>query len=287
MIESLHAHEMVFLEWLQAHRTPLTDVFFRFLDHFDRPEFAITLVPIIWYGVNQKWGVKIFFLLMINAFVNSLLKKMFGWPRPSQLDPSLGLVQVENFGFPSGAAQTAFILTILLISELKNVYAWVVGLSYLFLISFSRIYLGVHFSSDVLGGFLFGALLLYAFLKVYPICESAVAKLHPIFQLCFTFAPLSLLFLFPERFFQRIFFAIFGVGLGLILQEQMGLADSPPTTRFQAFYRASAALLFVGVTAYALQGTPLPVQFTVIGLMASLGVQIFLKKISQKNPNLL
>ncbi|MGH2522733.1 MAG: phosphatase PAP2 family protein, partial [Anaerolineales bacterium] len=42
--------------------------------------------------------------------------------------------------------------------------AWAVALSLIFLISFSRVYLGVHFPTDVVAGWLFGALVLWAFL---------------------------------------------------------------------------------------------------------------------------
>jgi undecaprenyl-diphosphatase len=66
-----------------------------------------------------------------------------------------------KFGFVSSHAANAMGLSlfiILVFSKLKNSYRWLM-LVYVVLIGYSRIYLGAHYPSDILGGYLLGALI--------------------------------------------------------------------------------------------------------------------------------
>ncbi len=157
----MHAIELEFVRLIQAIRTPILDEFFKFLNHLDTFPFFVILVPLIGIFYGWRVGLKLFIILCISRFVNYELKIFFESPRPFNLDPSLGLIHVGGFGFPSGAAQTAALLSGLLVKYWKNKWRWVVGISFFVLISFSRVYLGVHFPSDILGGWLVGFILLY------------------------------------------------------------------------------------------------------------------------------
>lgn len=73
--------------------------------------------------------------------------------------------QEENFSFPSGHSTTAMalygLLTYFLMRNSKSarqrITVFLMGVIIVLLVGFSRIYLGVHFLSDVLGGFILGA----------------------------------------------------------------------------------------------------------------------------------
>jgi PAP2 superfamily. len=152
----LHTLELEGIRTIQQIRTPSLDAFFRFLDFFDRPEFFCILIPVIWFIKGQKSGLKLFYLLLSSGAINYLLKALLASPRPFHLDPQLGLLPITGYGLPSGAAQTVMLLSALLVSKWKSSYKWAVIFPYIIFVSFARIYLGIHFPSDILAGWIVG-----------------------------------------------------------------------------------------------------------------------------------
>jgi undecaprenyl-diphosphatase len=168
MFEFFHNKELFLIKMLQSIRSPFMDSFFCMLNNFDKYEYYIPLVIAIWFCVSRKLGRQMILIVIAASFVNKFAKLMFMQPRPFDLNPSLGVIKVEGYGFPSGAAQLAVILSGMLIAYYKNnKLAWIIGLTYVFLISLSRVYLGVHFPTDILGGWIIGMFMLFVFSRVY------------------------------------------------------------------------------------------------------------------------
>ncbi|NLB87665.1 MAG: phosphatase PAP2 family protein [Syntrophomonadaceae bacterium] len=101
----------------------------------------------------------------------SLLKDFFGRPRPS----GEHLTIATGMSFPSGHAMlsmafygfVAYLLAQRVNSPQRRKLIWAVAVIFIFLIGFSRLYLNVHYPTDVIAGFLLGALFLFAFIKLY------------------------------------------------------------------------------------------------------------------------
>lgn len=134
---------------------------------------AITLILLsILFGIllkNKKY-VKFIMLNLVLSFVtNRILKLIIRRPRPQRIQ----IMPEKGFSFPSGHAMVAFayygFLIYLIHKNIKNKkikYPLIVFLSLLILlIGISRIYLGVHYVTDVLGGFVFGLIYLILFIK--------------------------------------------------------------------------------------------------------------------------
>lgn len=123
---------------------------------------------------RQKW-LSIFLNLSISVTLNLGLKQIYARPRPAVIT---ALVTESGFSFPSGhsmgaAAFYGFIIYLIAQSGLRPAYKRLISALTILLtglIGFSRIYLGVHYLSDVAGGFLVSSVYLIvftAFVNVY------------------------------------------------------------------------------------------------------------------------
>lgn len=131
----------------------------KFITNFGGAIFLITLTIVLLVLIkNKKIGISIFSNLVIVTILNQLLKAILKRPRPTEYR----IVEETGYSFPSGHSMVSMAfygyLIYLIYKYVKNKYIkWIsiVLLSILVCsIGISRIYLGVHYTSDVLGGFL-------------------------------------------------------------------------------------------------------------------------------------
>lgn len=106
---------------------------------------------------------RLLFAMVLLTLLVQLLKEGSGWPRPFHLQPDLGQRSAQGFGMPSGHAASTLLFWGLVLSALPSLKAWhgmALALLLAALAGLARIWLGVHFISDVVAGLGLGALLL-------------------------------------------------------------------------------------------------------------------------------
>lgn len=122
----------------------------------------IMLVALI-YLIYKKHSNFALFLTLVNSLspsLNTMLKNIFHRPRPS-VNP---YIIYHSFSFPSGHATSAIVMFSTLCFLVYHLHLKAFKPFVLFsiimvaAIGFSRIYLGVHYPSDVLGGYLIGSM---------------------------------------------------------------------------------------------------------------------------------
>ncbi len=127
------------------------------------PVMLMLLAGVITFAVSRDLGVKMTLALVAAILTYSSIKMFIGDPRPYQLDPDIGIVTAMGFGFPSGhtAVATVFWAGMALWSAVgRRTTVWVVAIAAIVIVGTTRMYLGVHFPADVLGGLVVGIIVL-------------------------------------------------------------------------------------------------------------------------------
>ena len=126
----------------------------------------------------RKYGVLLLSVLAAGALIGTLgIKHLIARPRPFQLeDVALLIKQPSGYSFPSGHTQ-ASVAGAMILTAANRKFGWF-AIPLAVLIAFSRLYLFVHFPSDVLGAailsLIIGFIGLYAFKRLTaPKAEAA------------------------------------------------------------------------------------------------------------------
>lgn len=114
---------------------------------------------LLFHPKYRKLGVTMIVAIGLEVLsVNFLLKPLVARPRPFEVNSAIQLLipKPTGFSFPSGHAAVSFAAaSVLYLTKSKG---WIVGAILAVLIAFSRMYLYVHYPSDVLAGILIGAM---------------------------------------------------------------------------------------------------------------------------------
>ncbi len=175
-------------EWL----TPLMKIFTFLGDE----EFFLLFLPLAYWLWRKQVMGRVGMVLLFTFVLNAIIKGIFQVPRPDVIEH---LVSAEDWSFPSGHSQGAMVLWGWLAYELKDRRAYIIATILIAGVGFSRIYLGVHYPIDVLGGFLIGFLTLYVYSWLLKLSPPGWVNLGPTRQSLIIFVLLMGLFmLVPE-----------------------------------------------------------------------------------------
>lgn len=178
-MHSLFSEEI--LNTLHVLPSPLTDSVMIFISTAGRFPVYIILSCLVAWLYDRRKGLTILAAVLATFALNHLAKDMVRHPRP---DPALLLYanlalqnMPKSFSFPSGHAQGAMAFFGSVAILFRNRLLCVMCISMIMLVSFSRLYLGVHFPGDVAGGLVLGSLVIPA-ISLYRFIRTRIKPGH-------------------------------------------------------------------------------------------------------------
>jgi len=155
------------IQLIQALQTmsPALDGLMKFISFLGTFEFYLLLIPFLYWVVSAPLGVRVLLVLLSTDFLGLCFKQLLHQPRPYWVGDVQGLAEETSYGIPSTHASDSLAVWGYLAYRLKKDWLWALTGLLVFLIGLSRMYLGVHFPTDVLGGWLIGLVVIFLFVK--------------------------------------------------------------------------------------------------------------------------
>ena len=162
--------EFKFLYWLQTLHTPVLDRLMTGISFLGNSGACFILLGLVLlcFRKTRKTGLAVLISLIAGFLIGNMgLKNMIMRQRPCWLDPTIPLLlsSPHDYSFPSGHTLAAFEAAVsVFLYHRRWGYALLV---FAVVIGFSRMYLFVHFPSDVLVGALLGTGIAFCVHKIF------------------------------------------------------------------------------------------------------------------------
>lgn len=207
--------------WFQQF-SPALDLPFKVFTFMGEEQFFLLILPFIYWCLDRRSGARLVVLFLFSAYLNAVAKTLGGQPRPFTYDARVRMLYpAAGEGFPSGHTQAAVVVWGYLASRFRRSWLWVLAGLLMLFIPLSRIYLGVHFPHDVLGGYLLGAVLLVLYLWLEPGAEQWLKTKSLARQLGLALAvPLLLTVLFLAEDGVTEGATLMGMSVGFVLERR-------------------------------------------------------------------
>jgi membrane-associated phospholipid phosphatase len=198
---------------IQKLKSPALTAVLSLITELGTDKFYIPAVMFIFWWIDEKKGFRLGLLILLSGWINEFLKDIFKQPRPYNFDPSLGLAYEPTYGAPSGHAQNALCFWVPIAAWLaggkpgrKRILVWAAAVSFILLIGFTRLYLGVHFPTDLFAGWILGALILLLMYFLSPLFVKHLAAQTRTQNILSAIAALVMISLYPgDRSLPAIF----------------------------------------------------------------------------------
>lgn len=178
--EVLAQYDLQVTDYIIAHRSPLLTQYFIFMT--DVGDFygyltvlILALIISLVFFKNWRYIAQTVLVLLLASISNTMLKRFIDRARPGIEH----LVSVETLSYPSGHAMSAmafygFLVYIFYTFKMNRwlKYSIIILLLLIILsIGISRIYLGVHFPSDIAGGYIAGLIWVFFCILIFNLAE--------------------------------------------------------------------------------------------------------------------
>jgi len=144
----------------------------------------------VYWCFDKPRGRLVTYVLLLGAYLNLFLKLLIPWPRPPV---NLRIVEKgeTSYGFPSGHAQDSTTFWTWISLDLRKRILGIVGTVIVLAVGISRIYLGLHYPAQVIGGWVIGLAVAGIGMRITHYLPSRSQRISKIPQVLFAFATLA------------------------------------------------------------------------------------------------
>lgn len=157
----MNTFEIELIHQLRKISNKFFDSIFEFITLLGEQYALIIIIAFVIFVINKEKGQRIAYTILMSMCLNGVFKNFVKRTRPFKVDPTLNSVRIETatgFSFPSGHTQNASTAYFSLSKEFKKKYVLIIAIVLVSLIALSRVWLGVHYPSDVIVGAILGIL---------------------------------------------------------------------------------------------------------------------------------
>ncbi len=232
--------QLPIFEWLQSF-SPALDMPMRVITALGDFEFYMLLIPMLYWCVDPRLGIWSMFAAGMADFTTTYFKQALHFPRPYWAHESVELLipgGASGFSTPSGHASGTLAFWGAVALHYQKRWIWVTVITLCALVGVSRVYLGVHFPSDVLLGWGLAIVLLL-------LISSGRRMLPPTLGLHKTGRAIFYSFM--------LFVALIAIGVVVVLVSQVPIWIEHATDSFsmKGYFR-DGGIMFGALTGYIL-----------------------------------
>lgn len=253
MFEAISQFDNAFLHAVQSISSTPLDITMVLITLLGNPIFWFMIVAFLYWQGKEHESFHLVSIIAITAVVAGAIKNLAARPRPSAND--FKVIQVDTFdtySFPSGhatlIAANFMYLKKFLKKNLQIIFAIIVAL-----VAFSRMYLGMHYLSDVIAGLALGLLIGWAYSKFAGRIEQGRLRITKsqdaiviTIILIGTVAVVGLLQSMP------LGATLIGYYLGFFALKEIGLHERSVSGNKFITKQAIGFIVLLGLTAYAI-----------------------------------
>lgn len=207
------------LKYVQSFSNETLDSFFEIITMLGEEWFFIILFAIFFWCFNKSFGYKLAFICLTSAAINTIIKEIVKLPRPIGYEgiKSIRVETAEGYSFPSGHTQQSSSLFATLMIEFKKKWLYFIGVLGILLVGFSRMYLGVHWPSDVIGGLIIGILWTMIAIKIFDWSKD---RGNPMLLGVFVIPMIILMLFFQTATYYKVVGTLLTLWIGYIIDDK-------------------------------------------------------------------
>jgi len=211
------------LKSIQTISSPFLDYFFISITMLGSSGFYFILIPVFYWCIDKRFGLKLGLVLISSIYINTILKEITKIARPIgyQGVRSIFTQSAGGYSFPSGHAQGSTTVWGIIMVHYHKKWLWYLGIAIVSLVSFSRMYLGVHWPIDIVGGILIGVLVVILSELFDNIILESPIKIHLYYKIILSvLIPFIFIILFPHKDIYEFMGLISGTLAGYFIDQE-------------------------------------------------------------------
>lgn len=259
--QSVYEWGLECIRFVQLSENAFLTVLMLAISFLSDPIAYLIALPVLFWCIDEKKGMQLGMLVLFSGSLNSGIKNFLQIPRPYIIDASVGLDVVHGFSTPSGHAQGSasfWPYAVHLFGRnfcaskkgekkciCRKIAMFLLAIGMPLIIGFTRVYLGVHYPSDVLLGWTIGFLLSLGAILFVPKIILLLNLLPKAFKiLVLALAVFFLNWIGPDD--TSMAAAFFGLGFGYIFLHEKGGFDARTGTVIHKIIRILLGLAVIG-----------------------------------------